>query len=166
MIMHKNSSHIDEVYRFSAHLSPHRSLTPQGFIILMTCIGSVCFIIGFIFMLAGAWPVMGFLGLDVALIYFAFRRNYQDAKIFETIDLTSDHLVLTRVYPSGQKQSWDFNPFWVRVGLTEHASGANQMKFTSHGKSLPFGAFLSNDERREFVIVLRDQLARARTALR
>lgn len=164
--MHKNSSQNEDIFSFSAHLSPHRSLSPQGFLILMAAISFVCFVTGVVFMMAGAWPVMGFLGLDVALIYFAFRRNYQDAKIFETINLTTDELVLTRVYPSGQKQTWDFNPFWVKVGLKEHSSGANQMNLTSHGKKLNFGAFLSNEERRKFVIVLRHQLARANTALR
>lgn len=113
----------------------------------------------------GAWPVMGFMGLDVLLIYLAFRRNYQDAKIFETIDLSAEKLVLSRVYPSGRRQSWEFNPYWVRIGLVEHSSGATKMQLTSHGKSLNFGQFLSDDERREFTSVLTREIQAAKQSL-
>lgn len=116
-------------------------------------------------MFMGAWPVMGFMGLDVALIYLAFRRNYRDAKIFETIDLTGEKLVLERVYPSGRKKNWVFNPFWVRIGLIEHPSGATKMQLTSHGKSLLFGQFLSDHERREFTAVLQKEILAAKKSL-
>lgn len=131
----------------------------------MVLISFVCFTTGIVFMLAGAWPVMGFMGLDVLLIYLAFRRNYKDAKIFETIELSAERLILERVYPSGRRQSWEFNPFWVRIGLIEHPSGANKMQLTSHGKSLLFGQFLSDDERREFTGVLRREISTAKQSL-
>ena len=31
------------------------------------------------FLLLGAWPVFGFFGLDVLLLYLAFRANYRAA---------------------------------------------------------------------------------------
>ena len=39
-------------------------------------------------LLAGAWPVIGFFGLDVALIYLAFKLNYRSGRLYETIELT------------------------------------------------------------------------------
>jgi len=152
-------------FEYSALLTPNRSLSPQGFLIFMVLISIVCFTTGFVFMLMGAWPVMGFMGLDVLLVYWAFRRNYYDAKIFETIDLTSNELVLERVYPSGRRQSWVFNPFWIKVGLEEHSSGATKMHIKSHGKTLTFGQFLSDDERREFTAVLRQEIRSANNTL-
>ena len=115
-------------------------------------------------MMLGAWPVMGFMGLDVALIYWAFRRNYQDAKIFETIELSANELIVERVYPSGRRQSWIFNPFWINVALIEHSSGATKMQIKSHGKSLNFGQFLSDEERREFTHVLKREILSAKKA--
>ncbi len=131
----------------------------------MILISTVCFITGLVFTLLGAWPVMGFMGLDVLLIYLAFTRNYRDAKIFETIELTGEKLVLERVYPSGRRQNWEFNPIWVRIGLVEHSSGATKIHLTSHGKSLRFGQFLSNEERREFANVLKHEITAARQSL-
>ncbi len=163
--MEENSTKNQESFRFSAHLTPHRSLSPSGFLIFMSAISFVCFVMGVVFMVIGAWPVVGFLGLDVALIYYAFKRNYADAKIFETINLTADQLELTRVYPSGRRQSWQFNPVWVDIKINEHSSGANAINLTSHGKSIGFAAFLSNEERREFADVLRREIATARASL-
>ena len=116
-------------------------------------------------MMLGAWPVMGFMGLDVLLIYWAFRRNYQDAKIFETIELSARELTLERVYPSGRRQSWVFNPYWITVALIEHSSGATKMQITSHGKSLYFGQFLSDAERREFTGVLKQEILAAQQSI-
>lgn len=152
-------------HEFSAMLTPNRSLSPKGFIIFMVCISAVCFITGLVFTLAGAWPVMGFMGLDVLLIYLAFRKNYNDLKIFETISLTPNVLILERVYPSGRSQSFEYNPFWVKVGIKEHSSGATKMQLVSHGKVLNFGNFLSDDERREFASVLNREINLAKKSL-
>ena len=63
----------------------------------------------------GAWPVFGFFGLDVALIYYAFKRNYGSGRLYETITLSPEVLKLTRVHPSGEREEFDFNPYWARV---------------------------------------------------
>ena len=60
---------------FSATITPHRSLGRKGFIIVMCAIGGISFIAGLVFLIAGAWPVMGFFGLDVLLVYWAFQRE-------------------------------------------------------------------------------------------
>lgn len=156
----------DKEFAFSALLTPHRSLSPRGFLIFMILISIICFGMGLVFMALGAWPVMGFMGLDVALIYWAFKRNYRDAKIFEQINLTADELILERVYPSGRRQVWEFNPFWVSIGLEEHSSGSTKMQITSHGKSMYFGSFLSDDEKREFSAALKREIKHANLSLR
>ena len=68
---------------FSAVLTPYRSLSPKGFFFLMVAVCGVSFAAGLAFLLAGAWPVIGFLGLDVLIIYWAFRLNYRAAKVHE-----------------------------------------------------------------------------------
>ena len=59
-----------------ATLTPHRSLTRQGFVILMSAIAGLSFGIGLFFYIIGAWPVVGFMGLDVVLIWWAFSKNF------------------------------------------------------------------------------------------
>ena len=62
---------------FSAMITPHRSLGRVGFLVLMAVFGAVSFVAGIAFLLMGAWPVFGFFGLDVVLLYWAFRLNYR-----------------------------------------------------------------------------------------
>lgn len=144
---------------FRAVLYPHRSLGPRGFLILMTAIGVVSFVAGMVFWWVGAWPVVGFFGLDAALIYFAFKANYRSARAAEEIELGQNLLTLTRYDSNGRKVSFEFNPYWVRVLLTELTGGQTRLALTSHGRQIVFGNLLSHDERREFADVLSGRLA-------
>ena len=89
--------------------------------VLMAAVCAVSFGTGLFFYLLGAWPVIGFMGLDVALIYVAFKLNFRALRLYETVDLTHDALTVTRVAPSGKAQSWSFNPYWVRLSLAAAA---------------------------------------------
>ncbi len=153
----------NETKHFSAVLTPHRSLSPQGFLILMSLICLVSFGTGFVFYFLGAWPVLGFFGLDVLLIYIAFRLNYYAARLYETVDLTDEELRVTRVHPTGRHESWTFNPYWVRLEVTEHPSRPNDLTLFSHGSGLTFGAFLTDDEKRDFAEALGGALQSHRT---
>src|SRR6188508_3453786 len=82
---------------FRVLLTPHRSLSPTGFMILMSAVCLVSFGTGLLFYLIGAWPVIGFMGLDVLLIYVAFKLNYREGRLYEMIDLQEDALTVTRV---------------------------------------------------------------------
>lgn len=149
---------------FRAVLYPHRSLGPTSFLVLMAAIGGVSFITGMVFLLMGAWPVFGFFGLDVALIYAAFRLNYRSGRIYEMVELTPQTLTVTRVHPSGRQESFDFNPYWVRVRLAEGPQGRTDLRLASHGHEFSFARFLTDDERREFSNALSGALAQARAA--
>ncbi|MFL6947012.1 MAG: DUF2244 domain-containing protein, partial [Xanthobacteraceae bacterium] len=72
-------NHCDEPTLFSATLRPHRSLGRTGFLVLMPLFGAISFVAGMVFFIAGAWPVLGFFGLDVLLVWWAFRANYRAA---------------------------------------------------------------------------------------
>ena len=150
--------------RFSAVLTPHRSLGPKGFMVLMAAVCVVSFATGLFFFLLGAWPVIGFMGLDVALIYVAFRLNFRALKLYETVDLTQDALTVTRVAPSGKSQSWSFNPYWVRLSLQPRLGRSSELSLASHGKRLVFASFLSDAEREDFASALPSALASARSA--
>jgi uncharacterized membrane protein len=149
--------------RFSALLTPHRSLGPKGFMIFMAAICVVSFGTGLLFFLMGAWPVMGFMGLDVLLVYVAFKLNFRALRVYETVDLTTDTLTVTRVAPNGNEQSWRFNPYWVRLNLEERAGRTSELSLASHGTRLVVGSFLTDPEREDFAAALKHALSDARS---
>lgn len=166
-VMNEIESQAQDAAAFRAVLTQHRSLGPRGFLILMCAIGLVSFVTGFVFLAMGAWPVFGFFGLDVLLVYVAFRLNYRSARLFETVELTPRLLTVTRIHPSGLRESFDFNPYWVRVRVLERPDGRTDLRLASHGRELAFGRFLTDDERRDFASALSGALgaARATTSL-
>jgi uncharacterized membrane protein len=153
----------DKKYLFDAILQPNSSLPPKGFLLLISAIASVSFVAGMIFMAAGAWPVTGFIGLDVALIYLAFKTNYRWARMYETVRLTEDSLLVERVSPSGKVLRWRFQPYWLRINLDAPGAHDSQLILSSHGKRLRIGAFLSPDERVELADALTGALAKLRS---
>jgi len=140
---------VEQAYLFNAILHPNASLEPRGFLLLMVAIVSVAFVVGMIFMLLGAWPVLGFLGLDVALIYLAFKANYRWARTYETVRLSEDALVVERIRPSGKAQQWRFQTYWLKVDIDIPAMHDSQLVISSQGKRLKIGTFLTVDERVE-----------------
>lgn len=143
---------------FSAVLTPHRSLSPRGFVILMSIVCVISFIAGMVFFIAGAWPVLGFFGLDVLLIYGAFKLNYFAARAYETVSIAGDTLTVTKVLPSGKSRSWNFNPYWARVEVSSRPGRASRLVLTSHGRSLVLGSFLTEGERLDFADALKNAL--------
>lgn len=155
------SANAENSARFVLH--PHRSLGQRGFLILMALVGAISFVAGVVFMMMGAWPVTGFFGLDVALIYLAFKLNYRSGQEFETVDLAPEALKLTRVHPSGRKEEFDFNPYWTRVRLTvDRPDGRTSLRLSAQGREVMFGKFLTDDERAGFAEALTGALTKSR----
>jgi uncharacterized membrane protein len=144
---------------FTALLTPHRSLGPKGFMVLMGAVCAVSFGTGVLFYMIGAWPVIGFMGLDVALIYIAFRLNFRALRLYETVDLTPEALTVTRVQPSGKAQAWSFNPYWVRLKLEQRIGRSTELSIASHGNRLIIASFLTDTEREDFAAALTAAIA-------
>ena len=130
----------------------------------MLAIGGVSFVSGMAFLLMGAWPVMGFFGLDVARVYIAFKLNYRAARAYGLVELTPSTLTLMQVSASGETKSFEFNPYWVRVLFTERPDGGNHLKLASHGRELEFGRLLNDEERRDFAGALTGALSASRSS--
>jgi uncharacterized membrane protein len=164
--MNETASRAQEPGEFRAVLRPHRSLGPTGFVVLMGIVSLVSFITGVIFTFMGAWPVLGFFGLDVLIIYIAFRLNYRAGRLHETVELSRSELTVTRMHPSGRRERFAFNPYWARVRLAEGKDGRTDLRLHLHGKELSFGRFLTDDERRDFARTLTGALIEARGGIR
>lgn len=149
---------------FDARLQPYRSLPPCGFGIVMAVLAGASFMLSLGCVLLGAWPVTGFFGLDVALVYFAFRASYRSARKIEHVRLTAADLTVERIGVRGDRRAWRFEPVWARLDF-EEMDDENRLAVISHGKRLALGAFLSPVERKRLYRDLSDAFARWRQAL-
>ncbi|HSK38987.1 MAG TPA: DUF2244 domain-containing protein [Arenibaculum sp.] len=147
---------------FDAVLHPHRSLSPRGFMVLMGSFSAVSLGVGGWFFLNGAWPVFGFFGLDVLLLYVAFRMSYRAGRMYERVRLTEAELEVQRVDQGGGRRTWIFQPNWLRVSIDDPPGHDSQVTLSSHGRSLVVGAFLSPEERLDFARALTRALTRWR----
>jgi uncharacterized membrane protein len=139
----QKSNPFHEPVLFEARLSPHRSLSATGFAIVMGVLATVSFAVGVSFLMMGAWPVFGFFGLDVALVWLAFRVNYRDARAYEDIRVTPNVLSVRQVSAKGAARETDFNPRWVQLEKTEdELYGVTRVALLSRGIFLIVGAFL------------------------
>ncbi|MFZ0848618.1 MAG: DUF2244 domain-containing protein [Hyphomicrobiaceae bacterium] len=164
--MDENRNQAQVEPQFRAILTPHRSLTPAGFVILMTALGGISFVAGMLFLTMGAWPVTGFFGLDVLLVYAAFKLSYRSGRLCEIVELTPASFSVTRVYPSGRRERFDLNPYWARVNLQPGRHGRTDLRVRCQGRELAFGRFLTEAERRDFASVLKGELLQARGGAR
>ncbi len=156
----------DQPTLFSALLTPHRSLNRTGFLVLMGFLSAVSFATGIAFLLMGAWPVFGFLGLDVLVIYWAFRVNFRRANATEEITVTPLELRVRRVSHRGHVAEWVLNPLWVQLDQKVHAEfGIERLYLVSRGRRVSIGGFLGADEKASFAKALMVALQTAKRGI-
>ena len=148
---------------FSAVLRPYRSLSPRGFMLVMLALVACSFTAGLAFWSMGAWPIVGFFGLDILLVQLAFRLNYRQARAREEIRVFRDRLTVTSTTAGGETREADFNPYWARVEVERHPeAGVTRVAIASHGRRLDIAGFLGPWERESFARALSSALSEAR----
>lgn len=146
---------------WQATLTPHRSLTRQGFHVLMGLVIAINLIVAGMFVALGAWPIAGFAGLDVLLVWWAFKVNFADARKLERISITEHELVLDRVSEKHPPQQQRFVRRWVRVELQEDAEREliGSLLLISGRTRVAVGEFLAPEERKTLAEALKTALA-------
>jgi uncharacterized membrane protein len=146
-----------------AELRPNRSLSPAGFRIVMGAMAAMSLIPGLIFLSQGAWPVFGFLGLDVLAVYLAFRYSYAQGRAREYVRVTTQDLDIQRLDQRGRQTSAErFPSYWARVAMDDPPEPDSRLTISASGRATTVGDFLSAEERLSLANALREALARAR----
>lgn len=148
---------------FEALLTPHRSLSRTGFVILMAIVVAATAFHGLVFAVAGAWPVAGFFVFDLVLLAGAFWLNYRAARAREMVSVSRTDLSIRKVAPSGRVRDYRFNPFWARFDIARHDEfGITGMRVSGEGRSTDVGSFLNPDDRESFAAAFAGALATVR----
>lgn len=149
--------------QFCAVLTPHRALDQKGVYVVMiiTCI--LAAIPGVVFFLMGAWPIIGFLGLDVALLFWALSKSRQEVNSFEEITLYTDKLDIRSVSPKGRVTRHQFNPFWIKIEvLRDFEDRVTDIVLKSKERTIKVGAFLNPEDKKSFAFALSCALYRVK----
>ncbi len=147
---------------FEAVLYPNPPLSRLGFLLFMSVFAAASICAAIPFTLMGAWPVSGFFGLDLLLVYIAFRVVRRAARRRELVRLDAQGLHVYRIDPDGRSRCWRFEPYWVRVEMDEPPHPGSLVTLASHGRRLRIGAFLTPEERLDLARALREALNRYR----
>jgi uncharacterized membrane protein len=146
-----------------AELRPNRSLSQHGFRIVMLSMAAMSFVAGLGFLSIGAWPVFGFFGLDVILVYLAFKLNFRaGARERETIRVTADEVAISRTCYRGRVGWWHVSPAFARVHVDQLNDYEATVHLTAGGTSVPLATCLSSPERLAFADALKVALESAR----
>lgn len=148
----------DKRLLFSAMLEPRRSASVRNLnvAVLIFALGSLPFCIMFLVM--GAWPVVGFVGIDVLILLALLRFHHWAARAHETIHLTDESLTVERVNHWGQMRRWSFSPYWLRVTIEDVDAHRNRLEIRNRDQSLIIGNFLSTQEKIDLADALRQKL--------
>ena len=147
---------------FDAVLAPNRSLPAGGFRAVMAVVIGANAVFGVYFYSLGAWPVLGFCGLDVFLVWLAFKLSYRQGRLRERVVVEPGAMRVSRVLPSGHESRWLLEPAWTRVSIDRPVAHESQVRVTSKGRTLVLGSFLSPEERGDFADALGAALASVR----
>jgi uncharacterized membrane protein len=151
---------------FSAVITPHRSLDPESFRLMMVLLCVVTGLLALRFVAFGFWPVAGFLGLDVLGLYIAFKVSYRRGRAFEEVRLTPIELLLRHVSHRGEEREWRLNPLWTKLVRETHAEfGLQRLTLVSRGERIVIAGELSPGERAHFADAFGDALGRAKRGL-
>lgn len=155
--------HSAEPVFLEAILRPNPPMSPRalGIVLMIVAAMNLAFAIGF--MLRGAWPIAPFMGLDVALLAWAFHASRIAARAFEQVRVTASELFLSRHPARGKAEDMLLNPYWVSVHLDQPEDMPRKLTLRSHGKAVQIGSFLGPRERLSFAQALKAALASARS---
>ncbi|MDH3239850.1 MAG: DUF2244 domain-containing protein [Alphaproteobacteria bacterium] len=147
---------------FDALITPRRSPCPQGFALMMGTIGAVGGTIGLGFLFNGAWPVVLYFAVTIALLGWAVRASILRSRAFEHLCLTPSRFSIRRVDIRGREERIELQPYWLRVEL-QGDSHAEELRLRTHGVAHSVGLWLSPTERLELADALREALGTLRS---
>lgn len=147
---------------FDGVLTPNRSLSPRAFAIVMTIMGVTSFVSGVMFVSMGAFPVLGFFGLDALAIWVAFRWNFRQLRQVTRVRITAETIELHHEHPGRAPRHASLPTAFARVDLAFPERRPSELRL-SHGRNAwVIGQFLTPGERKSLKSALEDAIWQAR----
>ena len=145
-----------------AVITPHRSLSERGFIILISVVtlANCCSAAVFVYM--GAVLVPFFLGLDVLAVIVAFMVSFRAARRVERVTITARDVVVTHEAPNWTRVVWESPTAFTRVAVDKEEDRTVGLRLALSGREVHVAQALSPSERGEFAKALEQAIWEAR----
>lgn len=148
---------------FAATLTPHRSLSSIGKRWVIGLVSAMALVPGVLFYVAGAWPVLGFMVLDVLAIWAAMALSMRSGKLQEVLTLWPGTLELKKIDAKGHEEIMSFVPQTVRFVIDrDYEERVNGLWLKEQNRRVALGAFLSAEDKQSFSKVFGTALRKAR----
>lgn len=149
---------------FEAVCTQHSSFDPRVFRALATLAAIAATLPAIMFLWLGAWPILGFLGGEVALVLaLVLWHARRSGRVTETLLLAGDRLAITRTDARGRREAHAFDAYWARARLVEDPAGSCRLFILQRDRRLEIGRSLGAEERRALGRALADALGRYRS---
>jgi len=145
-----------------AVLEPPRSLSPRGFNRVMLALGGLSFIVGFIFLVTGAYPVVGFMGLEILALWLVFRASFRAQAARTYVRVTADAVIVRKVDGRGRERRARLASHFARVEFDRAADGPNALRLAASDRAYSLGEYLTPRERESFARRLAAAISEAR----
>lgn len=145
-----------------AVLEPSRSLSPRGFNRVMMILGGMSFLSSLLFLSIGAWPVMGFMGLEIFALWWVFRYSFRAQLARTYVRVTADAIDVRKVDGWGRERRASFASHFARVEFDRATDGPNALRVAASQRAYVVGEFLTPRERETFARRLAQAISDAR----
>jgi uncharacterized membrane protein len=153
-----NAKAVESAADFTFVARRNNSLSSGGRLLVLGSIALVILAISLGFALIGAWLIFPFAGLDILVVYLAFRYVERRADDYECIAFRDDTIVIERQH-AAKTERFDFNRLWVQVTLIEfQGAKRSRLLLRSHGKEVEFGIHLTGEQRAALARRLKEHL--------
>jgi len=110
------------------------------------------------FVIAGAWPVLPFAGIECTALFLAYCWLQRHDGDYELITIDGDNVVVES-QNGGNVERRRLSRYWARV-VVEHRPGGRKRAFLRvHGREVEFGRLLSDDAKTSLARQLRTRLS-------
>ncbi len=144
-------------------IQPNCSLSHRGRTQFLWLVGLAMGGVTLVLALKGLWLVAPFMGADLLLLIYAYKKVSEDCRIVERIVIDDDELT---IYHDEKRQpkSWSFMLHWVSVDLRQHTieSYPSRLLIGSHGKWVELASFLNDEERNSLANAIKSAIINAR----
>jgi len=154
---------MDGPFYMDAVITPHRSLSPRGLVVLIAVMTALDAAMAALFMAIGAPPIPIFLGLGLIAAIVALAASNRAAEKRERIQVTLAEVRVVLETPRGATTIWTSPTAFTRVSLAEAEDDEADLHLRLSGRELAVARALSRGERRAFARALDTAILRARS---